>query len=92
VSILVWVALGLLGGVAAGWVLASPRDGAERGRVVLSDAVVGVLGAVVGGFMATVLLGLDIADFDLTSVLVAAMGAALLILILHSLPATDVFD
>jgi hypothetical protein len=51
-----------------------------------------VLGALLGGFMAAVLLGLDIADIDMTSVLVAAAAAALLILILHALPTVDVFE
>lgn len=85
-SVLAWIALGLVGGLAAGLFLR------VRGRVLAGDAAVGVLGAVLGGFLASVLLGLDIADLDLTSVLVAAMGAALLILILHALPAVDVFE
>jgi uncharacterized membrane protein YeaQ/YmgE (transglycosylase-associated protein family) len=96
VSVLVWVALGLVGGAVAGWLLpavgSAPAGAVSRGRAVVSDAVVGVLGAVLGGFMAAVLLGLDIADTDGTSVLVAALGAALLILILHALPVTDVFE
>jgi len=86
VSILAWIVLGLLGGAAAGWLMR------VRGRALLSDAVVGVLGAVLGGFLAAALLGLDITGIDWTSVLVAAFGAALLILILHALPATDVFE
>ena len=85
-SILAWIVLGLLGGAAAGWLMR------VRGRALLSDAVVGVLGAVLGGFLAAALLGLDITGIDWTSVLVAAFGAALLILILHALPATDVFE
>jgi len=86
VSILAWIVLGLLGGAAAGWLMR------VRGLALLSDAVVGVLGAVLGGFLAAALLGLDITGIDWTSVLVAAFGAALLILILHALPATDVFE
>ena len=50
------------------------------------------LGAILGGFMASVMLGLDISDIDLTSLLVAAIGAALLIVILHALPATQIFE
>jgi uncharacterized membrane protein YeaQ/YmgE (transglycosylase-associated protein family) len=86
VSILAWIALGIVGGLACGWFLRS------RGRALLSDVAVGVLGAMIGGFIAAVVLGLDIADLDPTSILVAAMGAGLLILILHSLPAVDVFE
>jgi len=86
VSILAWIALGLLGGAIVAWLWGL------RGRALLADAVVGVLGAVLGGFLASVLLGLDIAGLDVTSLLVAAVGAALLILILHALPPTDVFE
>lgn len=85
-SILAWIALGLLGGAIVAWLWGL------RGRALLADAVVGVLGAVLGGFLASVLLGLDIAGLDVTSLLVAAVGAALLILILHALPPTDVFE
>jgi uncharacterized membrane protein YeaQ/YmgE (transglycosylase-associated protein family) len=86
VSIVAWVVLGLGGGSLAGWLTR------RRGRVLLGDAVVGVLGAVLGGFMASVLLGLDITGIDVTSVLVAALGAAILLVVLHALPATEVFE
>jgi len=86
VSIVAWIALGLVGGTVAGWLWGL------RGRALLSDAVVGVIGAVLGGFMAAVLLGLDIADFDGTSVLVAAIGAGLLILVVNTLPAIDIYE
>ncbi len=85
-SIVAWIALGLVGGAVAGWLFGL------RGRALLSDAVVGVIGAVLGGFMAAVLLGLDIADIDGTSVLVAAVGAGLLILVVNTLPAIDIYE
>jgi uncharacterized membrane protein YeaQ/YmgE (transglycosylase-associated protein family) len=85
-SVLAWIGLGLLGGLACGWFLRS------RGRLLLGDVAVGVIGAILGGFLAAALLGLDIADLEPTSTLVAAMGAALLLLILHSLPRVDVFE
>jgi uncharacterized membrane protein YeaQ/YmgE (transglycosylase-associated protein family) len=86
VSILAWMAVGLVGGGVAGWLWGG------RGRMLLGDAVVGVLGAILGGFMASVLLGLDISGIDLTSLLVAAIGAALLIVVLHALPASQLFE
>jgi uncharacterized membrane protein YeaQ/YmgE (transglycosylase-associated protein family) len=86
VSILVWLAIGLVGGLVCGWLLGA------RGRLLLGDVAVGGLGALLGGFLAAVLLGLDVADFDLTSVLVATMGALLLSLVLHALPSVDVFN
>jgi uncharacterized membrane protein YeaQ/YmgE (transglycosylase-associated protein family) len=85
VSILAWIALGLLGGLLVGWLWGS------RGRNLLADATVGLLGALLGGFMAAVSMGLDISQMDLTSVLVAAAGAALLIVILHALPDTEIY-
>ncbi len=85
-SIVAWIALGLIGGAAVGWLRG------RRGRLLLGDMVVGVLGAVLGGFMASVTLGLDIADIDWTSVLVAAVGAAILILVLNALPATEIYE
>jgi uncharacterized membrane protein YeaQ/YmgE (transglycosylase-associated protein family) len=86
VSVLAWIALGLLGGLVCGWLLRA------RGRSLLADAAVGMVGAILGGFAAAALLGLDVADLEPTSILVAAMGAALLILVLHTLPTVDVFD
>jgi uncharacterized membrane protein YeaQ/YmgE (transglycosylase-associated protein family) len=86
VSVLAWIALGAIGGAVAGWLLR------QRGRALIGDVVVGVLGAILGGFMASVLLGLDVSGFDTISILVSAVGAALLILILHALPAADVYE
>jgi uncharacterized membrane protein YeaQ/YmgE (transglycosylase-associated protein family) len=86
VSVLAWIALGLIGGAVAGYLLG------RRGRPLLSYAAAGVLGAILGGFIASALLGLDISGIDGTSVLVAALGAALLIAMLHALPAADVFE
>jgi uncharacterized membrane protein YeaQ/YmgE (transglycosylase-associated protein family) len=86
VSILAWIALGLVGGTLAGWLWGLRRS------ALLGYAVVGGLGAILGGFLASVMLGLDIADVDGTSVLVAAIGAGTLIVILHALPPTEVFE
>jgi uncharacterized membrane protein YeaQ/YmgE (transglycosylase-associated protein family) len=86
VSVLAWIALGLLGGLGCGWLLRT------RGRALLGDVAVGVVGAILGGFIAAVLLGLDVADLEWTSIAVAGLGAALLLLVLHALPSVEVFD
>ena len=54
--------------------------------------MVGGLGALLGGYITALMLGVNIADFDATSTLVAGVGAALLIVVLNTLPATDVYD
>ena len=87
-SVVAWICLGLVGGVAAE--LAFPSGSDQRGW--LPSLVVGVLGAVIGGFLAAVLLGLDITVLDLTTLLVAAVGALSLILLLRAMPETDVFE
>jgi uncharacterized membrane protein YeaQ/YmgE (transglycosylase-associated protein family) len=86
-SILAWIALGLLGGAIAGWLLG------DRGRMLLASIVVATLGAILGGFIAAVTLGLDVSVIDFTSLGVAAVGAALLILLLRAVPPErDVYD
>ena len=45
-SIVAWIALGLVGGAVIGWL------GGARRRDLLASVVVGALGAVIGGFMA----------------------------------------
>ena len=85
-SIVAWIGLGLLGGGLAGWLWGLRRS------ALLGHAVVGMLGAILGGFMASVMLGLDISGIDGTSVLVAAFGAAVLVVILHALPPGEVFE
>jgi uncharacterized membrane protein YeaQ/YmgE (transglycosylase-associated protein family) len=88
VSVIGWIVLGLVGGAAAELVF--PSRSPDRGW--WPSLVVGVLGAVIGGFLAAALLGLDITVLDLTSLLVAALGALSLILVLRALPETDVFE
>lgn len=85
-SVLIWMALGMAGGLLVGWVWG------VRGRALAADATVATLGAVLGGFIASALLGLDIAGFDLTSSVLAGVGAAILLMLLHALPAAEVFD
>jgi uncharacterized membrane protein YeaQ/YmgE (transglycosylase-associated protein family) len=85
-SVLAWIGLGLVGGAIVGWL------SGRRGRILLGDVVVGTLGAILGGFMAAVSLGLDVAELELTSILVAAGSAAILILVLHTLPTAEIFE
>jgi len=85
-SIVAWICLGLVGGAVVGWLSGG------RGRELLSSVVVGVMGALIGGFLAAVLLGLDISGVDGTTLLVASFGALALILLQRAIPAADVFE
>jgi uncharacterized membrane protein YeaQ/YmgE (transglycosylase-associated protein family) len=76
VSIIGWIVLGLLAGVVAKAIM----PGAERVGIVLTT-LLGVAGALLGGFLATALgFGDPIDEFFDLSTWVAAIAGALLIL------------
>jgi len=77
-SIIGWIVLGLI----AGW-LASVIMG--RGHGILGDILLGIVGALVGGFLSSVLLGVDVSGFNLPSLLIAIVGAILVIGIARAL-------
>ncbi len=75
--------LGIIGwiviGIVAGW-LAEKVMGRNHGLV--TNLIVGVIGALLGGFIAGNLLGLDVGGFNLVTLLVAFGGAVLLLFLL----------
>ncbi len=75
--------LGIIGwiviGIVAGW-LAEKVMGRSHGLV--TNLIVGVIGALLGGFIAGNLLGIDVGGFNLVTLLVAFAGACLLLFIL----------
>ena len=77
-SIIAWIVLGLLAGLIAKAIM----PGADRIGVILTT-VLGVVGAILGGFLATALgLGDPIDEFFDISTWLAAIVGALLILFL----------
>jgi uncharacterized membrane protein YeaQ/YmgE (transglycosylase-associated protein family) len=78
-GILAWLVVGLI----AGWLASQVMRGGGYGLV--GDIIVGVVGAVLGGFLASALL--DIPDavngINVTSILVAFIGSLVLIAILR---------
>ena len=72
-NILLWIVLGALAGWLAGMIMG------QEGRNWLVNILIGVLGAAIGGVVAS-LLGLGgITGFDLYSLLIAVAGACLLL-------------
>ena len=71
-NLLIWILLGALAGWIAGLIMIS-------GRYWLVNVVVGVLGAAVGGFVASALGMGGITGLNLYSLLVAVAGACLLL-------------
>jgi uncharacterized membrane protein YeaQ/YmgE (transglycosylase-associated protein family) len=77
-----WLVVGLI----AGW-LANAVMRSGRGNMV-TDIIVGVIGALVGGFLAGALFGVPNAvnGINLTSLVVAFLGAVVAIAIVRALP------
>ena len=74
-GILAWVVLGLV----AGWLASQFMKGGGYG--LIGDIVLGIVGALVGGFLSSTLLGLDVSGFNVLSVLIAFLGACLVIFV-----------
>ena len=72
--------LGIIGwiviGIVAGW-LAEKVMGRSHG--LITNLIVGVVGALLGGFIASNLLGMDVGGFNFVTLLVAFLGACLLL-------------
>ena len=68
-SILAWIIVGLIAGWPASQLLGSGRHG------FLGDIVIGVLGAVLGGWLAAWLMGIDVTGLDFASVAGAVFSA-----------------
>jgi len=79
-GILTWIIFGLIAGLLAKFIM----PGQQGGGIILT-ILLGIVGAIVGGFIGTHLLGFgDISGFDLRSMLIA-VGGALLLLFLYGI-------
>ena len=81
-GILAWIVVGLI----AGWLASQVMRGGGYG--LIGDIILGVVGAVIGGFLAATLLKIPNAvnGINVTSILVAFIGAVILIAILRMVP------
>jgi uncharacterized membrane protein YeaQ/YmgE (transglycosylase-associated protein family) len=80
-SILSWIIVGLI----AGWLAGMIMKGGGYG--LIGNLVVGVLGALLGGFLATLFFGGDyVTGFNLATILVALAGSIVLIWLVRVLP------
>jgi uncharacterized membrane protein YeaQ/YmgE (transglycosylase-associated protein family) len=74
----------ILLGLVAGWLAGMIMRGGGYG--ILGDIVLGILGALIGGFLTSIFLGVNLVDgFDVTSILVAMIGAIVLIALSRAL-------
>lgn len=78
-SVFAWIVTGLLAGALARWVVSDERSGC------LYTIVIGVLGALIGGALMQAIDERPLDEFSLRSVVVAALGAVLLLLVLQAI-------
>lgn len=81
-GILAWIIVGLI----AGWLAGEVMRG--RGYGPLADIIIGIVGALIGGFLAANLFGVPnpINGINVGTIVVAFLGAVVLIAILRALP------
>jgi uncharacterized membrane protein YeaQ/YmgE (transglycosylase-associated protein family) len=78
-SIIAWTATGLIAGLLARWIVKDQRSGC------LYTIAIGLLGALVGGALMQALDRRPLDEFSIRTVLVAALGAILLLLVLQAI-------
>lgn len=72
-SIIAWIVMGLVAGFIASRIVD------HRGRGIVLDVVIGIAGALVGGFMFRLIGSPGITGFNLWSVFVSMIGAVILL-------------
>ena len=78
-SILAWIVLGLIAGFIASKIFNSSGQG------MLMDIVLGVVGAVVGGYLFTAFGAAGVTGFNIWSMIVAVVGAIVVLVIYRAI-------
>ncbi len=78
-DIIAWIIFGALAGWIASIIM---KTNAQQGA--LGNIVVGILGALIGGFIVESLTDTEVEGFNFTSLLVAILGAVLLLAVVKA--------
>ena len=78
-SIIGWIILGLISGFIASKLVNRTGEG------FILDVVLGIVGAIVGGFIFTQFGGVGITGFNFYSMFVAVVGAVIVLILYHAL-------
>ena len=78
-SVIGWLVLGLIAGFIASKIVN------HTGAGMLMDIVLGIVGALVGGFITTTFGGAPVTGFNIYSMAVAVLGAVVVLVIYHAL-------
>jgi uncharacterized membrane protein YeaQ/YmgE (transglycosylase-associated protein family) len=82
-SLIGWLVLGLAAG------LISSRIVGGRGEAIVLDMVLGVVGSLTGGYMLSSFGAISVRSLNISSMIVAAAGAAIVLLAYHILPGSN---
>jgi len=77
-GVIAWIVVGLIGGYLASRVVNRTGEGLIR------DIVLGIIGGIIGGILFRALGGHGVTGFNLWSILVAFVGAVILLLLYHA--------
>lgn len=78
-SILAWIVLGLVSGYVASRLVNNGGEGA------VLDIILGIVGAVVGGFLFNMVGAIGVTGFNIWSMFVAVIGAMVVLGLKHAL-------
>ena len=81
-SFLAWIILGLLAGFIGSKIVN------KRGEGLLFDIILGVVGAIAGGWLFEIFGAAGVTGLNLYSLLVAVVGAVIVLLIYHAIRRT----
>ncbi len=79
-SIIAWLVLGLIAGAIAKLIL----PGRQGGGIIVT-LLLGVVGALLGGWLGSVLFNIDVNEFWSISTWLLAIGGALIVLLIYGL-------
>ena len=74
-----WIGIGLIAGLLARWIVRDDRTGC------IYTVIVGVVGAVLGGWLMSLIDEGGVDDFSFRSIGVAALGAVVFLLLLQAI-------
>jgi uncharacterized membrane protein YeaQ/YmgE (transglycosylase-associated protein family) len=77
-GILAWIIFGLIAGIVAKVIM----PGKDPGGFILT-VIIGIAGALIGGYVSTLFGFGDISGFDIRSFIIAVLGALVLLFIYH---------
>ncbi len=78
-SILAWLVLGVIAGFIASKIVNKSGEG------IVLDVILGIVGAVIGGFLFNAIGHEGVTGFNVWSLFVAVLGAVILLIVYHAI-------